>query len=1533
ATLFMTLMAGINALLHRYTGQQDLVLGTPVAGREHPDVEDQLGLYLNTLAIRTAVSGAESFTELLAKQKQVLLESYEHQRYPFDALVGELDLKRDTSRSALFDVLVVLQNQEQLHNLREEQLTNLKVEPFAFEQAHAQFDLTFTFKEGNGLDLQINYNSDLYDPTFIQRIFNHLESLLQYAIGNASEPIGKIDFLSETERKQQLVDFNDTAKVYPKGQTIVQLFEERAAQQPNKTAVVFNDKILTYKTLNEAANRLADYLTTSHQVGVNDLLVVKMERSEMLIVSLLAILKAGAAYVPIDAHCPPERAAFMEKDSQSKLCIDDEVLTDFRKTEDQYDSSNPQPKAKPNDLAYVIYTSGTTGQPKGVLVEHHSMMNTLHWFIDQFDLSTETKAIQLTDVSFDPSIEDIFGTLASGGRLHIIPKEMLLDTSAVRTYIDQHQISMLNYVPKYLHELLGHQEKLTSLKYIISGGEKLSDYIRRSILDSGYRLFNNYGPTEATVDALSIEVKSEEVITIGRPVANCKAYILDAYQNLLPLASVGELYLSGAGLARGYLKRAELTAQRFIPHPFESDARLYRTGDLARWRPDGRIEFLGRNDQQLKVRGHRIELGEIEQCISQFSSDIQQVCVRAEEQAAETILLAYYVCQLEIAPSDLHAFLQARLPSYMLPTHYIPLDALPMTSNGKVDHRALPGVPSDASSAQLLVGARNAKEAAMLDIWQQLLGTQQLGVTDNFFEKGGHSLKVVQLVNQVQKQLNAQLEIADVFAHPTIAEMVLRLKDEGFQNIPTAPILEDHPLSPAQSRLWVLCQFEDANLTFNMPASLELRGRLEADKLEKAFQKVVERHEVLRTRFLEKEDGSIRQQILPAGECLFQLQQEDVRGEKNQKALVDGLVAKEYRQAFDLTKAPLLRATLIRCEADRHLLLFSLHHIVGDGWSVELLTKELMMAYDELRGDAKLDWPTLTIQYKDYCHWLIENTSKQDRKSDESFWLQKFSGELPVLELPAVRSRPPIKTHRGAIVAHRYSKQLRLDLQAFAEAQGATLFMLLMAGINGLFSRYTNATDIILGTVAAGREHPDLENQIGLYLNTLAIRTQFDRTASFADLLQIQKAELTAAYAHQQYPFDLLVDGLKLRRDTSRSALFDVMVVLQNQEDLSLNDVLGLKDLDIQPYAAVDRSLSQFDMALSFSEDSEGLQLHLEYNVDIYDAAMVQRLVCHLGNFLKNGMLEPAKPIHQLSYLDHREQHQLLRRFNDTAADFPKDKNIMELFVEQAQKTPDKTALVFEGQRMSYRDLDRRSNQLAHYLLRNFPIGREDLIAVKLQRSADLIVAVLAALKTGGAYVPIDTSYPPQRVAYIEQDSQCKATIDETLMKTFEQVEASCPTDQPKITILPTNLAYVIYTSGSTGKPKGVMIEHRSLINLCTWHKATYKLSEESRQTLFASVAFDASVWEIYPTLVNGGTLYPIADSALRYNVDQLVGFLKMHQITHTFLPPQMVQELVRLNISLPGLTILTGGDVLKLSERNTYHIFNNYGPTENTVV
>ncbi len=1527
-TLFMTLTAGIKTLLHNYSNQDDIIIGTPIAGREHPDLENQLGLFLNTLAIRTKFEQGDTFLDILNKEKETLLNAYQHQDYSFDELAGNLNLKRDLSRSALFDILIVLQNQAQLKNIgNNSTLTGLDVEAFDFENKTSKFDISFIFVETQQLLLSINYNTDIYDEFLIDSLFRHLENLFNAGINNPEQAIDELDYLTELEKIKLLSDFNGVSADYPKNKTLIDLFEEQLGKTPNNTAVVFEETTLTYQELNELANQLAHYLIENHAVATGDLVGIKLERSERIIVTLLGILKSGAAYVPIDSSYPQERIEYIEKDSNCKIVIDESIFESFYKTRETYSGLNIEKINSPSDLAYIIYTSGTTGNPKGVMVEHRNVINLINSQTKEFKIEETERILQLSNFSFDASVEQTFLALLNGAALYILPRKVLLDEIELEEFVIKNKITHFHSVPSVVSKLKPSDK--FSLKRVLSGGDICSEKLAES-WSTFCNFYNKYGPTETTVTSIEFLYNKNKPFSIGRPISNTQVYILNNALFPVALGVSGNVYIAGDGVTRGYLNKPDLTAEKFIENPFIPGTKMYNTGDVARWLPDGNIEFLGRNDHQVKVRGFRIELGEIETNLLQYASHLKQAVVLAREVNGEKVLIAYYVSDEEIDKKEIREYLLGKLPEYMVPSFYIALERFPVTPNGKIDRKALPDSTGEDGIRREYVEPKNETQQKIAEIWQEVLGLEKIGITDNFFELGGHSLIVAQVINRLNKQLNKTVSFKSFFSSPTIESLSKELHQNEYEAIPQAIAADNYPLTSSQYRLWILSQLEGGPLAYNMPAAIKLKGDLDTEKFKETFNLLIDRHEILRTGFKNDSDGQIRQFIKPAAEIVFEITEKDFSNVQKQESAVSQYIKEQNAIAFNLEKASLIRASLIKTNENEHIFFISLHHIIGDGWSMQLLISEVIKIYNAIVEGIPANLPQLNFHYKDYAVWINEAVQQEKYQKSKDFWLNQFTGELPVLELPSFKKRPLVQTYYGDNKSHQFPSELLEKLKTFSKKHDVTLFMTLMAGIKTLLYRYTNQDDIIVGTPIAGREHPDLENQLGLYLNTLAIRTKFEEEDQFLDILNKEKETLLNAYQHQEYSLDELVDNLNLKRDLSRSALFDVLVVLQNQNQLkNLTNHTALDGIEIEGFE-FENKIAKLDITFTFIETQQ-LILSIDYNTDIYDSLFIDSIFGHLEHLFNEVIEDPKRAVDEVDYLTIAEEKKLLLDYNNNSTAYPKEKTMIDLFEDQVLKTPENIAVVFEDKSFTYKEINEQANQLANYLIENYKIETADLVGIKLDRSEKMIVTLLGILKTGAAYVPIDKSYPQERIEYIEKDSNSKVVIDENVLELFYNSGKEYAKVNTERTNTANDLAYIIYTSGTTGNPKGVMIEHRNAVALIDWSNSEFDSTKFETVYAVTSYCFDLSVFEIFYTLSIGKKIKLLKNGLeIKNHIDK-----DKNLLINTV--PSVVNQLLDDGVSFDTVNILNmagepiSHSIIQRLPLDQIEVYNLYGPSEDT--
>jgi len=1581
ASLFMVLTAGINGLLYKYTNAKDIILGTSVAGREHTDLENQIGLFLNTVTIRTFLNPKDNFTQLLQLQKRELLDCYAHQNYPFDILVNKLNLKRDTSRSALFDILVELHEQEEEVNFCGSNQT-LNITSYPIHRPVSQFDITFSFIEKEkGLSLALEFNTDLYDEVFIDRLVEHFEIFISNAVNNPTKSIAETNYLS-TEELYLLESFNNTSTSFDTTKTIIDIFESQVKLTPYKTAIKYNTVSLTYIEVNEKANQLAHYLTNVYNIGTDNLVVLLMERSELFLITVLGIWKAGAAYIPLEPDFPDERIKDILETSQSNLIIsEDKSITKWLKSyiKKQQISSLLHKKVYKNesiedlnknisvsDLSYVIFTSGSTGKPKGAMIEHLGMLNHLDAKINTLNLNKKSVVAQNASQCFDISVWQFFSALLKGGTTVVYGKEDILHPESFIKKIKDDDITILEVVPSYLAVLMDYEESGNLVKdayqnidqLLVTGEALITTVSNRWVsLHPTIPLVNAYGPTEASDDITQYVINKEHQtsIPIGTTLQNLNIYILDEYLNKCGIGIKGELCVSGIGVGRGYLNDFEKTAEVFIKDPFKTGVKMYKTGDIARFREDGVIEYFGRKDFQVKIRGYRIELEEIENVLLQQKTLVKNAVVSIQTINSEKQIIAYIVPNKKLNEIGLKKRIQEKLPHYMIPAAFVEIEAIPLSSNGKVDRRALSEITNVNTIDRTYVTPRNETEEVLVQIWKEILNTtQEVGITDNFFELGGHSLKAIQLINKIKIKLGYNVHVKDIFLFPTIEELQENWVKQKYLAIPKAPIKPYYPLSSQQHRLWILSKFDGGNVAYNIPMAFWLEGVWNTQLIERAFKILIKRHESLRTQFIEDENGLVWQEIKNAEAVNFNIEYgvlQDVQEEKVQQ-----IVKHASRHDFNLQIAPLFNITILKSSDNKQLLLFNLHHIIGDGWSMEIIMKEILIVYKMLLKEETPYLTPLNIQYKDYTLWLQSNQKQEALREQEAYWLNKFSGEISILELPTYKNRPVIKTYNGATFTQDFSEQLTQKLKQLSEDNNATLFMTLMAATKGIFFRYTNTSDIVIGTPIAGRNHPDLESQVGLFLNTLAIRTNVKGNNTFEELLNLEKQELLDAYAHQDYPFDSLVNSLKLKQDTGRSALFDIMLELHNYQDV-LNQKNQNQEYDIVALKNTNRGVSQFDMTFSFMEKDNQLQLYLEYNTDIYNQELIQTLVTHLTNFLKSIAENPKQKIEEIIYISLEEENKIMNEFNGATVELPYQKTIVDVFEERVRETPKAIALQYEGNYITYEELNTKANQLAYHFTEYYEIKQDSLVCILMNRSDDFVISILAVWKAGGAYIPIDPDYPEKRIKNIVTNSKSKLIlykeVSAFLLKTFNEQNINTVDLQKDYseyksqnlekTIATSNLSYVIYTSGSTGSPKGAMVEHLGMLNHLYAKINTLKLTNKSIVAQNASQCFDISVWQFFSALMVGGKTIIYS----KKEVLNPINFIKkLHrdkvtilEVVPSYLSVVMDYQEINSNeydfynhltyLMVTGETLTPAVANKWISEHPTIPLVNAYGPTE----
>jgi amino acid adenylation domain-containing protein len=1502
ATLFMVLMAAFQALLAKYAGSEDVVVGSPVAGRTHRETEGLIGFFVNTVVVRTELDGDPRFREVLRRVRAATLGAYEHQELPFEKLVAELQPERSLAHAPLFQVLFALQNADGSGG----ELPGLRTGPVEAEIGTAMFDLSLMLAahEG-GLGGSLTYATDLFERGTVERMMGHLRRVLEQVAGDAELRLSALELLEEGERRALLGAWSGTDAPHPTDQCIHQLFEAQAARTPDAVAVLHDGEAWTYAQLNARANRLAHHL---RRLGVRPetRVGICLPRGLEMMAALLATLKAGGAYVPMDPAWPAERSAFMLADSGMTVLVTNDALRGTLPGRDgvrvvSIDASaaeiarepadDPESGADPRSLAYLIYTSGSTGVPKGVAIEHASTVALLAWAWDVYTAEELDGVLASTSISFDISVFELFAPLTRGGRVVVVENALTLPSS-----VDADGVRLINTVPSAIAALLATDGVPAGVRTVNLAGEPLSPELVDALYARGVeRVYDLYGPSEDTTFSTFGQRRAGGPATIGRPLPNTRAYVLDAALRPVPAGVPGELLLAGRGLARGYLGRPGLTAERFVPDPFaaEPGGRLYRTGDRVRWRADGTLEYRGRLDQQVKVRGFRVEPGEIEAVLRRHP-DVADCAVVARADERGALGLVAYVAGA--APADaLRAHLRTSLPDYMVPGVFVRMDALPLTPSGKIDRKALPA-PDAAGSEERPAEARTPVEEVLAGIWEGVLRVEHVGGADNFFHLGGHSLLATVALARMEEILGVRLPLSAFFEAPTLAELAARveaLRRAGLPPLPpVVPVERDGalPLSFAQERLWFLDRLQPESAFYNVPFALRLAGRLDARALEGALGELVRRHEVLRTTFRER-DGAPVQFIEPFGG--FELPVEDLSGAGEAAAL--RRTAEEAARPFDLAEGPLFRARLLRLAEEDHVLLISIHHAASDEWSLGVLLRDLSALYAAALEGAPSPLPELPVQYADYAVWQRAQLAGETLDRQLAYWRQRLAGAPALLELPTDHPRPALQTHRGARESFELSPELLARLEALGRGEGATLFMVLLGVLQVLLSRYSGSEDVVVGSPITGRTRHEVEGLIGFFTNTLVLRTDLSGDPAFREVLRRVRETALGAYDHQDVPFERLVEAVQPERSLGHSPLFQVMLMQGSGEPSGLD----LPGVELRRFSGGTET-SKFDLMLAVTPHADGLSGSLEYSTDLFERATVLRMLEHLQRVLEQVAANPEVRLSRLDLLGDEERRLVLEEWNRTDAAVPADACVHHLVEAQAARTPGAIAVVHEGQRLTYRELNERANGLARSLV-GLGVRPEVRVGICLERGVGMIISVLAVLKAGGAYVPLDPGYPAARLAYMATDSAASVLLTQESLRhalpaldgvQVVYVEREGPAvlaENPQSGVGPANLAFVLYTSGSTGLPKGVAMPHASLVNLVAWH---LREGVEPLRTLqFSSLSFDVSFQEIATTLASGGTLV-LVDESLRRDPGELLRYLARHGVERLFLPFVALQSL-----------------------------------------
>jgi amino acid adenylation domain-containing protein len=1560
-------------LLWRLSGQSEFVVGVTSDGRTYEGLQEALGLFGKSLPVICHLEGGVRLTELLRRTEVSAHDAVAWQEYSswddsprsqndigsLSFLPVGFEFKEDHANSCAGAVSFVIQKRY------------VCSDRFALKLC--------CVRTKDSLTTELHYDSSSLRAEDVDRIQAEFQTLLQSVTLNPDARLDDYEIVGAMER-QQLIDFNAVDAGPVSDKCIHRLFEEQVERAPDSIALVFEGNHLTYAELNSRANQVAHRLRTLG-VRTDVPVAICMERCLEMVVGILGILKAGGAYVPLDPEYPADRLTYMLRDVDAPVLLTLQRVADRMPRHESsvicldtdwdsiagYSDKNPVVSASDRDLAYVIYTSGSTGSPKGVMVEHGGLVNAVNWIAGTLKLSHLDRCLLKTPITFDAAGRELFPILISGGTLVITEPSGHRDCRYLAEIIQREQISIFHCVPSLLRLIVEEPafKDASSMRAVMCGGEALSPQtIKRFQSRIGAKLYNVYGPTETIIDSTYwpvAESGDQSNVSIGRPIPNAQVYILDDLLRRVPIGVSGYLYIGGIGLARGYVGRSDLTGDKFVPDPFSGrlGARLYKTGDLARYRADGNIEYLGRGDHQVKIRGFRIELGEIEGTLARHPAVHEAIVLVLEDESGDKRLLAYVTANEEIHPtaSELRTFLKDRLPEHMMPAAFIVLDSFPLNANGKVDRRALPAPDSQRPELdEAFVACRTPTEELLAEIWAHVLGVQRVGIHDNFFQLGGHSLLATQVVSRIREAFKVEMPLRDLFESPTVAGLAEKIDARGgatLQAPPIVPVPRDGelPLSFAQQRLWFIDQLEPGSV-YNFPAAVRLKGQLNVAALKLSLNEIVKRHESLRTTFTTV-DGRPVQVIAPLLTLALPILDLRELPETEREAEVQRLATNEAQRPFDLAEGPLVRATVLQLGENDHVGLLTMHHIVTDGWSAGILIREMAVIYDAVCSGRPSSLPELPVQYADFAHWQRNWLEGEVLENQLNYWKEQLLGAPPLLELPTDHPRPAIQTFHGAHQSILLAPIVGDRLKALSRQEGVTLFMTMLAAFQVLLQGYTNQDDLVIGTPIANRNRLETEGLIGFFVNTLVLRTSLSGNPVFRDLLRRVREVCLGAYAHQDLPFEKLVEELHLARDLSRNPLFQVMFVLQNTP-LQAVDLPGLSLSPVE----VDTATTHFDLTMHFADTAQGLLGTLTYNTDLFEAATVARMLTHFESLLGAIAAAPERRLSDLPLLSEAERRNILVTFNDTKADKPGETCIPQLFEAQVERTPAAIAVVLDDQQLSYEQLNHRANQLANHL-RLLGVKSETPVAMCLKHSVDMIVGLLAILKAGGVYVPLDPAYPKDRLAFILEDAQAPVLLSHAsllpglpqhnarvvCLDSDSEIIAQASAENPFCLITPENLAYIIYTSGSTGRPKGVLISHASIAAHCISGQKYYALDSSDRVLQFASLSFDLSLEQIMPALVTGARLVMMSTDV--WDITEFHQKVSESGLTVLNVPTSYWNELARhwagLSELVPAIqarVFIVGGDTMlpefvelwnRTPLRST-RLVNAYGPTETTI-
>ncbi len=1563
-SLYMLLLAAYNILLYRYSNQTDITVGASVANRNQAEIEELVGFFVNTVVFRNQIESNRSFIDLLNQVKATTIGAYENQDVPFEKVVENVLKERESSKASLFQVMLVFLNTP---GGDRKALGELEITGEPVRSSVSKFDFTFFIAETlPGLSITVEYSTELFKEATIFQLLQHFDKLLQEITIDPNRSVSSLPMLTDKQRHKLVNDYGFSSVALPAENNIVSLFENEVRKKPGIAAVKFEGEKMTYGQLNKRVNQVAHYLR-SKGIGPDKYVPIIAEPGLDLVVGILGILKSGGAYVPIDTALPAERIGFITKDTGASIVLvtpkqrhkievsDFSSLIVLQTDEAAFETqpgTDPEPVINNDHLAYVIYTSGSTGTPKGVMITHRCLVDYFYGIADKLPVKLCNSFALLSSAATDLGNTVIYSAFLTGGCLHLFSAETLSDAYALHSYFDEHSIDCIKIVPSHWNALEIEEKKLLPNNLLIFGGEVLYTDSVKNILSANPNLtvVNHYGPTETTIGKLLHVLDRNAVygntIPLGRPFGNTSVYVLSNDMKLSPVGVPGKLFIAGQGLAKGYLNNEALTNEKFVSNPIDGNKYdiVYNTGDIVKYLPDGNILFINRADDQVKIRGYRVEPGEVEAAFQSIDSIRQAVAIIKEDSSRNKNLVVFAVPDKAFDHEEVLNIIKAKLPDYMIPAKIVELESFPLMPNGKVDRRALQFIDIKSTGKSNNVNPRNNTEAKLVEIWMEVLELDNVGINDDFFEQGGHSLLAIRVVSAIRKAFKVELPIGDIFDFPTIAllsaQVEARNENELLTSIKAITPRPDYvPLSFSQERLWFIHQL-GGSAQYHIPAVFKLAGSLDVNVLKNAFHQVIERHEALRTVFITKNDLP-GQYLKKSEDWQLSIIAKEIAIKKQEE-----IIASMVNEPFDLEKDFMIRACVLELDKPEFLLVINLHHIASDAWSSSLFVKEITEIYNaQFEGRAPV-LPILPVQYADYSIWQREQAKSESWKKKIEFW-KNYLQQIDVLQLPADFVRPMVQSLNGAMLPVAVNSELAHQVRKLNMRPGTTMYMTLLGAFNLLLYKYTNQTDICVGTPVAGRQMQEIESLIGFFINTVVVRTRINEQETFSDLLYNVRENTLSMTPYHDIPFEKVVEATVSERDISRNPIFQVAFSYQS---IGEGDTGHLKNITLKPFNSkgTEHKTSKFDITFNITESQNNLFLSVEYCTDLFKEETIQRMIANYIQLLSVVCKNSDIPLNQISVITPAEQDQL-NRLNDTYRDIPSDLGLVQLFKQRIAAAPETIAIVDNHTKVTYRQLDERSNQVANQLSTG-GIKEGASIALIANRGIDMIVAIWGIIKLGCTYVPLNIDFPTERLQFIVENANAAAVVctDASLLqtKTITGCKTFCVAGaetfersfEPKA-YLPQTPVYIMFTSGTTGKPKGIKVSQQNIVNLaCQQNEIRVRQNDVLLQ--WSDYGFDGSIYEIFGAHLNGASLC-LLQEGMAANVEAMAKVIIDNKVSVCFITTAIFNAIADTDpFILKGLRkVLFGGEAVSsfhvrkvigiIGADKIVHV---YGPTETTV-